>query len=113
MEEEKCDEQGLSTNFRPKSKSEMKGSDQLESFITQLQRELVSIGWNTKITEKKDKYQEMRRLLQSLEESEIVMVPNDKTNSFRITRERKYKTMVEEHLIKPAKDIERGNTVDI
>ena len=55
----------------------------------------------------------MRRLLQSLEESEIVMVPNDKTNSFRITRERKYKTMVEEHLIKPAKVIERGNTVDI
>ena len=32
--------------------------------------------------EKKEKDQEMRRLLQSLEESEIVIFPTEKTNSF-------------------------------
>ena len=47
MEEDKFDEEGLSTNLRPKSKSAMKGSDQLESFLTQLERELLSIGWDT------------------------------------------------------------------
>ena len=31
-EEEKFDEEGLNTKLRPKSKNEMKGSEQLESF---------------------------------------------------------------------------------
>ena len=44
------DEEGLSTNLRQKSNSAMKGSDQLESFINQLLRELLSIGWDTEIT---------------------------------------------------------------
>ena len=45
MEEEIFDEEGLSTNSRPKSKIAMKGSYQLESFLTQLEIELPSIGW--------------------------------------------------------------------
>ena len=36
--------------------------------------------------EKREKYQEMRRPLKIPEESEIVIVPTDKTNSFRSTR---------------------------
>ena len=50
--------------------------------------------------EKKDKDQEMRRLLQISEESEIVSIPTEKTNSFRSMIKDIYKTMVEEHLIK-------------
>ena len=50
--------------------------------------------------EKKEKYQEMRRLLQSLEEIEIVVVPTDKTNRFRSMKREEYKTMVKEHLEK-------------
>ena len=46
-EEEKFYEEGLSTNLRPKSESEMKGSWELESFLTQLERELLSIGRDT------------------------------------------------------------------
>ena len=36
MEEDKFDEEGLNTTLRPKSKSAMKGSDQLEFFLTQV-----------------------------------------------------------------------------
>ena len=50
----------------------------------------------------------MRRLLQSIEESDIVIVPTDKTNLFRSTRKDKYKTMVKEHLKQSARDIYRG-----
>ena len=57
MEEEKIDEEGLSTDLRLKSKSSMKGSYQLENFLTQLERELLSIGWDTEILENKEKYQ--------------------------------------------------------
>ena len=35
-EEEKYDEEVLNTKLRPKSKSEMKGYEQLESFLTQV-----------------------------------------------------------------------------
>ena len=44
MDEDKFDEEVLSTNLRPKFKGAMKSSEQLESFITQLERELLSIG---------------------------------------------------------------------
>ena len=44
----------------------MKGSEQLESFLTKVERELLSIGWDTEIPEKKEKDQELKRLLQTL-----------------------------------------------
>ena len=37
-EEEKIDEEGLNTKLRTKYKSAMKGSEQLESFLTQVER---------------------------------------------------------------------------
>ena len=49
MEEDKFDEEGLSTNLRPKSKIAMKGSYQLEIFLTQVERELLSIVWDTEM----------------------------------------------------------------
>ena len=49
------------------------------------------------MTEKKEIYQEMRRPLQNLEESEIVIVPTEKANRFRSTRKCRYETMAEEH----------------
>ena len=48
-EEEKFDEEGLNTKLIPKSKSAMKGSEQLESFLTQVEIELPSIGWDTEM----------------------------------------------------------------
>ena len=83
MGEDKFDEEGLSTKSRPRSKSEMQNSEQLQKYLTQLERELLSIELDTEIIENKDKDQEMRRQLQRLEESEIVTLPNDKTKRFR------------------------------
>ena len=48
-EEESFDEEGLNTKLRPKYKSEMKGLEQLESFLIQVERELLSIGWDTEM----------------------------------------------------------------
>ena len=47
MEEETFYEEGLSTNLIPKSKIAMKGSQELESFLTQVERERLSMGWDT------------------------------------------------------------------
>ena len=43
MEEDKFDEGVLITNLRPKSKSAMRSSDQLEIFLTQVKRKLLYI----------------------------------------------------------------------
>ena len=50
-EDENFDKEGLNNNLRPKSKSAMKGSEELENFLTQVERELISIVWDTEITE--------------------------------------------------------------
>ena len=55
----------------------------------------------------------MSRLLQSVEESEIVIVQDDKTNKFRSMKKQEYKTMVKEHLKKSAREIERGRVTEI
>ena len=57
MEKDKFDEEGLNTNLIPKLKSAMKGSDQLKTFLTQLEIELLYIGWYTEMPEKKEKDQ--------------------------------------------------------
>ena len=44
--------------------------------------------------EKKEKDQELRRILQTLEESDTVFFPTDKKNRFRSRKKEKYKTMV-------------------
>ena len=53
MEEDKFDEEDLSTNMRPKYNSAMKVSDQLEKFLTQVERKLLSVVWYTDMPEKK------------------------------------------------------------
>ena len=53
--------------------------------------------------EKKEKDLELRRLLQTLEDSDIVFVPTDKTNKFRSMKKEEYKTMVKEHLKQSAR----------
>ena len=112
-EEDKFDQEGPSTTLRPKSRSAMKGSDQLESVLIQVERELLSIGWETKLPDRKEKDQEIRRLLQRLEESEIVIVLTEETNSFRSMKKEKYKTMGKKHLKQSAKEIERVRVTGI
>ena len=63
-----------------------------------MERELLSIGWDIELPEKKEKDMELRRLFQTLEESDIVFVPTHKTNKFRSMKKEEYKTMVKEHL---------------
>ena len=80
------DEEGLSTNLIPKYSISVKSLYQLEILLTQLKIEIPSILQDTEMQYKKQKDQEIKRLLRISEESEIVIVPNDKTNSFINTR---------------------------
>ena len=63
--------------------------------------------------ENKYKDLELRILLQTLEDSDIIFVPTDKTNKFRSMKKEEYKTMVKEHLKQSARDIDRVRVVEI
>ena len=43
-EEEEFDKEGLGTQLRPKSKGALRGSEDLENFLSQLERKLLSVG---------------------------------------------------------------------
>ena len=55
----------------------------------------------------------MNETIRILEESDQVIVPTDKTNSFRCMGMKKYMTMVNEHLRCPSKEIERDKVREI
>ena len=63
--------------------------------------------------ENKKKDLGLRRLLQTLEKSDIVFVPTDKTNRYESMERDEYKNLVKEHLKKSAREIERGRVVEI
>ena len=63
--------------------------------------------------EKKEKDQELRRILQSLEERDIVIVPTEKTNRFRMMKKEEYKTTLKENPQAISKRYREGNGTEI
>ena len=48
-EEEEFDKEGLGTQLIPKSKGAFRGSEDLDNILTQLERELLSVGWDNEM----------------------------------------------------------------
>ena len=82
-EEEEFVKEGLGTQLKPKSKGAFRGSEDLENFFTQLERELLSVGWDNEMPRRCNKNWDINETIRLLEESYQVIVPTDKTNSFR------------------------------
>ena len=82
-EEEEFDKEGLGTQLRPKSKGEFRGSEYLENFLTQSERELLSVKWDNEMPRICKKNWDINETIRLLDESDQVIVPTDKTNSFR------------------------------
>ena len=106
-EEEEFDKEGLGNQLRSKYKGAFRGSEELENFLSQLQRELLSVGWDNEIPRRCKKIWDVNETIRILEEIDQVIVPTDKTNSFRWMDTEKYMTMVNESLIFSSKQIER------
>ena len=106
-EEEEFDKEGLGTQLRPKSKGAFRGSEELENLLSQLEREILSVGWDNEMPRRCKKNWDMNETIRILEESDQVIVPTDKTNSFRCMDTKTYLTMVNGHLRCSSKENER------
>ena len=89
------EDEGLWTKLKPSfTKSAPKGSDELETFLRELERKLLSDLETTapkNLTEKAKEITSLERKLQGA--TNTVVIPTDKTNSFQVILLEDYKKM--------------------
>ena len=113
----KTDATGLNTRLGPKNKNPQppKGTDELECFIKDIQRELIG-----KILPQKTKAIEpisasIQDVMKNLKDTNQVIIPTDKTNSFELLDIKTLYIFIQKHINKKAKQIDKerlSTTVD-
>ena len=107
--------EGLRTNLRAKEKIKRapKGSEGLEAFLSAVQRVIIDQVFEKR--EMKDggrkpntHSENLKNCCKNLEGTKTVVIPTDKTNSFRCVDIRDYKDWAIKHLLKNGKDIPRS-----
>ena len=101
--------EGLKTNLRPprKSYTTPRGSDDLEKFFKDLEKEVLDMAWNYRNNTETDpissKIENLRTKLRN--NPNFVVIPTDKTNSFKVLPTKIYISEVQKQLQKHGKPI--------
>ena len=99
--------EGFKTNLKGSSpKSAPRGSDEVEAFLIEIERKLITEFDNLKKPKVSDRAKKINELQKKLKDMEEVIIPTDKTNSFKIILLRDYKRWVLETLMTDAREIE-------
>ena len=88
------------------------GSPETEGFLRELERSLITQA-SEDVLPKRKHDEKIFLTLKELRKSEEVVIATDKTNSYSLTPIEKYKTWVNEHLKKAAKEIDRERITEI
>jgi hypothetical protein len=107
---------GLNSNLRAKEKLKRapKGSEDLEAFLLAVQREIID-----RVFDKvngyvpNEKSQDLKDVCKGLQDTNTVVIPTDKTNSFRCIHIRDYQDWATKHLLKNGKEIPRSKLVEV
>ena len=76
--------EGLKTNLRStKPKSAPKGSEEVEAFLIEIERKLLTEFENLKQSKPSDRAARINELQKKLKDMEEVIIPTDKTNSLK------------------------------
>jgi len=108
---------GLKTNLKPTkiNLSAPRADDEIEGFLQQLEEELLTQALDkvdTKGCNKKS--HQIKSLQQKLRNhDDLVVVPTDKTNSFRTVSKSNYCKWVGKHLAKNAKEVSKAKLADV
>ena len=110
--------EGLGTNLRAKEKVKRapRGSEDLEAFLSAVQRVIID-----QVFEKRDMKDggrkpnlhsdNLKNCCKNLRDTKTVVIPTDKTNSFRCIDIRDYKDWAIKHLLKNGKEIPRSKLI--
>ena len=109
--------EGLRTGVRPKQRESMapRGSDELEAFLKDVERELISqVLDEGRFKYKEDKRsKDVKRVRKLLAQTDLVAIPTDKTNSYRTVKTEDYKKWVIKHLAESSAEIPRSKVVEV
>jgi hypothetical protein len=104
------DHKGFGTMLKPTEKKSRapKGSDQLESFISDMEEHLIELALDPNNKYKpNERAKEIRDIAKQVSDQDHIIVPTDKTNSFSVMPTEEYKQKVLRHLLKDGKEISR------
>jgi hypothetical protein len=107
---------GLNSGLRAKEKIKRapKGSEDLEAFLSAVQREIIN-----RVFEKRNEYSPNRKsenltnACKNLQDTTTVAIPTDKTNSFKCIHIQDYKDWTIKHLLKNGKVIPRSKLIEV
>ena len=93
----------------------LRGSDELEAFLKDVERELISqvLDKGRFIFNETFKSKEVKEMRKNLDGKDFVVIPTDKTNSYRTVKTNDYKRWVIKHLEKSAAEIPRSKLVEV
>ena len=91
-----------------------KGSKELECFLQTLERELLTLALDVKSTKLNNTSKRIGDIMNKLKKfPSLVIVPTDKTNSYRSMEIDKYEKLVVQHLIESGEEISRSRLIEI
>lgn len=85
----------------------MIGSNEVESFLSEVKRKLLGDLDNDYSDKVNIKTAGIHNVMKKLKREDVVVVPTDKTNSFRVVDKEKYVKWVEEHISTVARAVLR------
>jgi hypothetical protein len=108
--------QGLNSNLKAKDRTNRapKGSEELETFLSAVEKEIMD-----KIFEKgngcksNSKSEDIKAVNKNLKFTSTVVIPTDKTNSFKCIHIEDYKNWTIKHLLKNGKEILRSKLIQV
>ncbi len=117
LSENKEEEEGMGTGLKPTkiNLSAPKASEEVEAFLSELAKELLHDAWNNRKknleTFKSSEVKDIQTQLKG--DDNQVVVPTDKTSSFRVVKIKDYIKWVLKHLKKSAKEIDRERLIEV
>jgi hypothetical protein len=109
------DHKGFGTMLKPTAEKKSrapKGSDQLESFISDMEEHLIELALDPNNKYKpNERAKEIQDIAKQVSDQYHFIVPTDKTNSFSVMPTEEYKQKVLRHLLKDGKEISRERLI--
>ena len=91
-----------------------KGSNTIKSFLYQLEMELLNELLHCKTTKKNERLQDIEDLMSTINANKhSLVVPTDKTNSFRVLETEIYDASVKGHLLKSGEEVNRAKIIEM
>ena len=106
---------GLKTGLKPinKFRQAPKGSNKLEYSLRSIEQTVLNYLMNNKQPKPSKKDKKIETILSSLNNTDLVAIPTDKTNTIQVVNLNDYKTWMQQHISSSTREIPRSKIIDL